>query len=154
MAFVSTNAWAQDKLPSVSIASLDGQQVNIQEIQEEGKPMIISFWATWCKPCIKELDAVNEAIEDWKEEVDFQMVAISIDDARSMARVRTLANGRAWDFSVYTDENSDLKRAMGVNNIPHTFIIDAEGNIVWQHASYNIGDEEEYLEVLKNLLEE
>lgn len=149
--FAGFSIHAQKQLPSVNVSTLKNQQINVQSIQEEGKPMIVSFWATWCKPCISELEALNESIADWEEEGDFQMVAISIDDARSMSRIKSVVNGKAWEFDVYSDANSELKRSMGVNNIPHTFILDAQGNIIWQHASYNIGDEEAYLEVLRGL---
>lgn len=142
------------QLPNVQIQGLNGKMVNIRDLQEVGKPMIISFWATWCKPCIKELDAVNEALEDWEEEFEVKVVAVSIDDARSFSRVRPFINGRGWEMPVYLDQNADLKRALGVNNIPHVFIIDAAGNIAWQHSSYTIGDEENYYNVLQRLASE
>jgi len=153
---IASSSWqtplnVQDRLPNIQVQNLDGQPVNIRSLHEPGKLMLISFWATWCKPCIKELNAVNDLLEDWQEEIDVKVVAISIDDARSFSRVRPFISGRGWEMPVYLDLNSDLKRALGVNNIPHVFILDAEGNIVWQHTSYTMGDEEEYFTVLKRL---
>lgn len=142
---------AQKKLPNIQVQNLNGKTVNIQTLQESGKPMLISFWATWCKPCIKELDAINEALEDWNDELEVTVIAVSIDDARSYPRIRPFVNGRAWEMEIYIDKNADLKRALGVNNIPHVFIINTEGEIVWQHASYNAGDEETYYDILLGL---
>ena len=143
--------FAQKKLPNVIVQDLQGKTVNIQDLQKSGKPILISFWATWCKPCIKELDAINESLDDWEEETGVTVIAISVDDTRSYPRIRPLVNGRGWEFSVYTDGNADLKRALGVSNIPHVFIVNAKGEIVWQHASYNTGDEETYFDILDGL---
>jgi cytochrome c biogenesis protein CcmG, thiol:disulfide interchange protein DsbE len=153
--FLTVSVFSQDekkvKIPSVNLKALDGSIVNSEEIAKEGKIVIISFWATWCKPCIKELTAVAEIYEDWQDELDFEMYAISIDDANSSSRVAPFVNSKGWEYKVLLDENSDFKRAMNVVNVPHTFILDAEGNILWQHTGYASGDEEEYLEVAKKI---
>lgn len=141
------------KLPeNVTIKTLDGQSVQSSVIQNDGKPMIISFWATWCKPCNRELNAIKEVYEEWQEETGVKLVAVSIDDARSASRVKPHVDGNSWEYEVYIDQNQDFKRAMNVVNVPHTFIVDGEGNIVWQHTSYVDGSEEEMIEVVKGLL--
>ncbi len=153
-----TYSFAQDdaknygKVPSVEVKTLDGKTVNMSEISNDGKPIIITFWATWCKPCIKEHDAINDVYEDWVDETGVKMIAISIDNARSSKRVAPTVNGKSWEFEVLLDENSDLKRAMNVNVPPHTFILNGEGNIVWQHVGYLDGDEEEYIEIVKKVI--
>lgn len=139
-------------VPSVSIKTLKNQTVDIQETLNKEGYTIISFWATWCKPCISELSAINDEYIDWQEETGVKVVAISIDDARSKIRIPTIVNGKNWAFEVYSDENSDLKRALNVQNVPHTFIVNAEGEIVWQHTSYNPGDEAHYIEFIKEEL--
>lgn len=139
-------------VPSVSIKTLKNQTVNIQEVLNKEGYTIISFWATWCKPCISELNAINDEYIDWQEETGVKVIAISIDDARSITRIPTIVNGKDWQFEVYSDENSDLKRALNVQNVPHTFIVDAKGEIVWQHTSYNPGDEAHYIEFIKEEL--
>lgn len=139
----------KSSVPAVDIKTLQNQTINIQEALNKEGYTIISFWATWCKPCIAELTAVNDEYMDWQEETGVKVVAVSIDDARSKIRIPTIVNGKNWEFEVYSDENSDLKRALNVQNVPHTFIINPEGEIVWQHTSYNPGDEEHYIEFIR-----
>ena len=115
--------------------------------------MVINFWATWCSPCKRELNNIAELYDDWMEETGVKIVAISIDDSRNMQKVRPYVDGQAWDYEVYIDVNADLKRRMGVNNVPHTFLIDGNGNIVWQHNSYSEGDEYELYDLIKKLAE-
>jgi len=141
------------KIPAVEIFDMNGNKFNTSLLNNDGKPMIINFWATWCSPCKRELNNIAELYDDWVEETGVKIVAISIDDARNMQKVRPYVDGQAWDYEVYIDVNADLKRQMGVNNVPHTFLIDGEGNIVWQHNSYSEGDEYELYELIKKLAE-
>ena len=144
---------AQEKaspFPSIDIKSIEGKLVNTDLFENDNQPIVVSFWATWCKPCAKELDAITEVYEDWQDETGVKVIAISIDDARNAAKVAPYANGKDWPFEIYIDANSDLKRALNVNAIPHTFLLNANKEIVWQHTSYFDGDEEElYEEILK-----
>ena len=146
-------AMAQNaKLPeNVAIKTLDGKTVETSIIANDGKPMIISFWATWCKPCNRELNAIKEVYDDWQEETGVKLVAISIDDARSSSKVKPHVDGNGWEYEVYLDVNQDFKRAMNVINVPHTFLINGKGEIVWQHTSYVDGSEEELFELVKKL---
>ena len=139
------------KLPSVNIKTLEGETFNTQNIDNDGKPIIISFWALWCKPCKKELDAYNENFDDWVEETGVKIIAVSIDDARSTAKVLPFVNGKGWEFDVLLDPNGDFKRAMSVNMVPHTFILDGEGNIAYQHTSYYEGLEDEIFEIVEKV---
>lgn len=137
-------------LPSVSIKSVEGKTINTDSFENQGNPIVISFWATWCKPCAKELNAISEVYDDWQEETGVKVIAVSIDDSRNAAKVGPFANGKDWPFEIYIDPNSDLKRALNVNAIPHTFLLNGNKEIVWQHTSYLDGDEEElYEEILK-----
>lgn len=145
--------FSQEKtsIPSVNLKTLDGKPFNTSEISNPGKPIILSFWATWCHPCIKELNAYNENYTDWKGETGVKIFAISIDDSKSINRVAPLVAGKNWDFDVFLDTNSDFKRAMNVINIPHTFLVDGTGKIVYQHTSYAEGDEIALYELIKKL---
>ncbi len=145
-----TAGFAQKKksdIPGIDIKTLEGKWISAKSIQKD-KPMVISFWATWCKPCVKELNAIRDVLPDWKEDVDFQMVIISIDDSRSEHRVAPFVKARAWEYEVYLDPNSELKRALNAPTVPHTFLYDKKGKLVWQHSGYSDGDEEELFDKL------
>jgi cytochrome c biogenesis protein CcmG/thiol:disulfide interchange protein DsbE len=139
------------KIPSVMLKKLDGTKINSGTFSNNGKPIIIDFWATWCKPCKKELDAIADTYEDWQKETGVKVIAISIDDARSSPKVVTDVKAKGWTYEVYIDENQDFKRAMNVNNVPHTFIVNGNGEIVWSHNSYAEGDEIKLYEALKKV---
>jgi len=154
--FMSNMVNAQDdagfkSLPSVNIKTLDGKPFNTKDIYNNGKPILISFWALWCKPCKKEMDAYNEVYDEWQEETGVKIYAVSIDDARSSSKVLPFVNGKGWEMEVLLDPNGDFKRAMNVNLIPHTFLIDGKGNIVYQHTSYYEGLEDEIYELVKKV---
>ncbi len=140
------------KIPSADVKTLEGKTVNSSTFSNDGKPMIISFWATWCAPCKKELNAVAEVYDDWKKETGVKLIAISIDDSKSSGKVAPYVNGKGWEYESYLDLNSDFKRAMNVNMPPHTFIVDGKGNIVWQHVGFKDGDEAKYIEVVRKLV--
>ena len=135
-------------LPSVKLKDLSGKTIDISTFENDGKPIIISFWATWCKPCIRELSTIAEEYEDWQDETGVRIVAVSIDDQRSIRRVAPYVNSVLWDYDVLLDPNKDFARAMQVVNVPHTFLVNGEGEIVWQHNNYSDGDEEEVYEQL------
>ena len=138
-------------LPDVKVENQEGKVVSIREVID-GTPMIISFWSTTCKPCIMELNAINNNLPDWLEEVDMKVVAVSVDDARTVSRARAMTQGQGWDdYTCLYDKNQDLKRAMNVSLTPHTFIVDGEGNIVYSHSGYTPGSEEELFEKIKAL---
>lgn len=142
---------AEKKVPAVSLKKLDGSKINSSEFKNDGKPMIINFWATWCGPCKVELDNIHEVYGTWQKETGVKIIAISIDDARSSGRVASTIAAKGWEYEVYLDENSDFRRALGVGNPPSTFLIDGNGNIVYEHTGYAPGDEEELYEKVKEL---
>jgi len=149
LVFSFSMAWSQ--LPSAEVKTLEGKTINTNTISNDGKPIVISFWATWCKPCVKELSAIDEVYTDWVDETGVKLIAVSIDNARSMKRVAPYVNGKAWEYEILLDPNGEFKRAMNVVNVPHTFIIDGNGKIVYQHTTYATGDEEEVYEILVKL---
>lgn len=137
------------QLPSVKLVDMEGNAVNTAELGLKG-PIVISFWATWCSPCKRELNTINEVYVDWQEETGVTLVAVSIDDEKTRNSVPVYVNGKGWEYLVLMDTNGDFKRAMGVNNVPHTFLVNTSGEIVYSHNNYAPGDEDKlYAEILK-----
>lgn len=139
-------------IPGVNVKTVRGETMNTANFENDGKPIIVNFWATWCKPCIMELNNINEVYADWQEETGVKLIAISIDDSRNARRVAPFVQGRGWDYEVYIDENQDFRRAMGVQNPPHTFLYDGEGNLIYEHNGYAPGDEEILFEKIQDLV--
>lgn len=129
------------ELPNISIKNVDGKLINIQDYAKNGKITILSFFATWCTHCSKELKNISDLYEDWVSQYNLELVAISIDNSRNVAKVKPFVNGLGLDFEVLLDSNEDLKRAMNVTQIPFTFLINKEGKVVYSHSGYAEGDE-------------
>jgi len=138
-------------LPNVDIKDVKGNPFNTSKITNDGKPIIISFWATWCKPCIKELSTISDVYSDWQKETGVRLYAVSIDDARSSSQVGPLADGKDWDYEILLDPNGAFKRAMSVGPIPHTFVINGKGEIVWQHTSFSEGSELDLINIVRKV---
>lgn len=138
-----TSAMADHGFPSVNVKTLEGKSVNIQDYIGNGKVTVISFWATWCTPCKKELDAIADLYPEWKEEHDVQFLAITIDNARALSKVPSMISSKGWEYTVLSDANQDLQRALNFQTIPQTFLVDGEGHIIYSHNGYTPGDEYE-----------
>jgi peroxiredoxin len=141
----------QDSMPSVTVKDMDGNSVNFNTVADSGKITVVSFWATWCTPCIKELEAIHEKYEDWTKTYNMKLVAVSIDDARNSKKVKPKVLGYGWNYEILIDENMDLARAMNVNNPPMTFIYDTTGKLVYSHQGYTPGAEDELEAKLKEI---
>ena len=140
------------QLPSVNLKTMDGQSVNTDTLSNDGKPFIIDFFATWCKPCNRELDAIAEVYEDWQKETGVKIVAVSIDQAQNINKVKPLVENHGWEYEVLLDPNSDFKRALGIQMIPYVLIVDGKGNIVYKHNGYTDGAETELIEKVRALI--
>ena len=148
--FTSGTLLAQDSLPDIALETLDGQSTSLAKEASQSPLTIISLWATWCVPCIKELDAISEIYTDWQEETNVSLIAVSIDDARTVRRVRPMINGKGWDYTILLDTNNDVKRALGAATVPLTVLV-KNGQIIYRHSGYAPGAELElYEQILAN----
>ena len=143
-------AFAQ--LPQVTLKTMDGKVVRVDTLSNGGKPFVIDFFATWCKPCNRELDAISEVYADWQEETGVKIFAVSIDQAHNINKVKPLVDNHGWEYDVLLDPNGDLKRAFGIQNIPYVLLVDGQGNIVFKHTGYAEGAEEELINKVRELI--
>ena len=148
---VTIAAFAQKALPSANIKTLEGKTINVQELGKSGKITVVSFWATWCSPCKKELDAIADYYEEWQGKYGMELVAISVDDARSAAKIPAMVAEKGWKYRVLLDPAKELQTAVNIQSVPHTFVLDQKGNIVFEHTGYTPGDELELEELFKEL---
>lgn len=140
------------QLPSVQLKTLDGQTVNASTINNDGKPFAISFFATWCKPCNRELKAIHEVYPDWQDETGMKLIAISTDTSQNINKVKPLVDAEGWEYEILLDPNSDLLHALGIQMIPHVLVFDGDGNLVDSHSGYKEGDEVHIIEKVRELV--
>ena len=140
------------QLPAVTVKDIGGKSIKTDTLSNNGKPYVICFFALWCKPCLRELNAISEVYEDWQKETGMKIFAVSIDDGQNADRVAPLVNGYGWNYDVLLDVNKDFMRSMNVSLIPCLFIMDEKNNIVKRKTSYTDGSEEMIIDEIRKLL--
>lgn len=149
MLVLASTGFAQ--LPSVQLKDLNGKTVDTATLSNDGNPFVISFFATWCKPCLRELQAISDYYPDWQDETGMKLIAISIDDGQNANRVKPLVDAKGFEYEVLLDTNSEFKRALGIKDIPYLMIIDGDGTIVETRNGYTDGSENHIIEKIREL---
>lgn len=147
---ISNYCYSQTSLPNIYVDYFSGEKVNINDLTKD-KTIILNFWATWCVPCINELNNINEVYSEWQNETNVILLAISIDDSRSISRVMPLSRSNNWSFEILFDKNQELKRALNIANIPYQMAIH-NGVIIYRHAGYVNGQENILIKKIKEHL--
>lgn len=146
--FLSIFSGYSQQIPQIILKAIDGETINIRDLSQSDDIKVFSFWATWCVPCINELDAISDVYEEWQKETNVEIIAIATDDSRTQKRIRPLVNGKEWNYTILLDNNQELKRALNITTIPHTIIVQ-NGKIIYQHSGYTPGSEDELYEIIK-----
>jgi peroxiredoxin len=149
--FLSILGYSQNQMPNIELNAISGESVNLStDFNEVDKLYVFSFWATWCAPCINELEAIHKKYATWKETLNVKIIAVSIDDSRTQKRVKPFLNGKGWTYNVLLDSNQELKRALSIVNVPYTIVV-KNSKIVYVSNGYSQGSEEDLFNKLKEL---
>jgi peroxiredoxin len=144
----TASCFSQKTIPNINLTTLKGKSVSIESQISKDKITVLAFWATWCVPCINELDVISDVYEEWQEEVNVEIIAISTDDSRTQKRIKPLVNGKGWEYQILVDKNQEFKRALNITLIPHVIVLKGK-DILYRHTGYATGAEDELYEIIK-----
>ncbi len=135
------------KLPRISVTDLEGKKHDVSEFLGEG-PVLLNFWATWCKPCLAELPKVEAFQKEWAEKSGLKLITVSIDDPRSQKQIKPFVHRHGFEFPVYTDSNQEALRKLGGRGVPFNVLIGTDGRILDAHAGFKEKDTETWAEMI------
>jgi peroxiredoxin len=143
--------YSQQQLPNIKLKDLKGELVNTNlDFQKKDVLYVYSFWATWCAPCVQELDAISEVYGDWKQKINIEVIAVSVDDSRTEKRIKPMVNGKGWEYIILLDTNQEFKRSLSIANVPYTVVV-KNNKIIYVQNGHSPGGETEFFEKLKSL---
>ncbi len=149
-ALLLLSALAFAEVESFSLRNLDGDLVSSDEFIGKG-PVLLDFWATWCKPCLKNLPKLEKIYQEYAEK-GLTVLAINEDGTRSLSKVEPLVNSLGLTFPVLIDEDREIMRLYDVNGLPTSILIDKNKQIVLTLRGYRPGDEQDLKQKLDELL--
>lgn len=142
---------ARAKAPGFKAVDMNGEKVSLGDLLGKG-PIVVQFWATWCKPCIKELPYLQQMHEEYSPR-GLQAVAVTIDSPKSQSQVKKFVATRGYTFRVLLDGDQEIfKKLQGRGSIPYVVVLDGEGTVQYQHTGYRPGDEKKLEQVVVDLL--
>jgi peroxiredoxin len=148
--FTSTAGFAAKKAPDFTLPDTDGGKFKLSEALKKG-PVLIDFWATWCKPCIQELPYISE-LDKRHGEKGLQVVTITIDSPKSQSKVKPFVKGSGYNFRVLLDGDMEVRKLFGGKDIPLTILISQSGTIEFMHIGYSPGNEKELFKVVDSFM--
>jgi cytochrome c biogenesis protein CcmG, thiol:disulfide interchange protein DsbE len=148
--FSSFSAQATDKAPDFTLKNLKGKNVKLSDVYKDG-PVLLTFWSTWCKNCPEEMNHFQRFYNEYKDQ-GLTVLALSIDQSKTLSKVKPWVKGRRLDYPVLLDTKNKVKKLYHVSPVPHSFVINTKGEIVYSHVGYRPGDEKAYEAAIKKLL--
>lgn len=145
-------AAGQAQIPTAHLRTLEGKAIATDTLSNGGKPFIVAFFASWCKPCNRELSSIAEVYEDWQEETGVKLYAVAIDEGQNTQKVKPFVDSHGWNYDVLLDPNSEFRSALGVSTIPHVFIFDGTRRIRESRSGYTEGSERHLIEKVREIL--
>ena len=139
-------AGEQANVPNFVLEDLAGKNVSLADLRANG-PVVIDFWATWCKPCLREMPHLDELQKQYGKS-GLSVVAISIDDTRSVAKVKSYVETHDYGFKVLLDSNQRVLRQLQGTGVPYLVVVSADGQRIYSHSGYREGDEQALAKVV------
>ncbi|MBN2011888.1 TlpA family protein disulfide reductase [candidate division KSB1 bacterium] len=132
-----------DTALNFKLPDLRTRQVQLTDLLKQG-PVVLDFWATWCKPCAKVFPKLNALYEKYNKQ-GLTVVGINEDGPRSQAKVKPFVRSLKITFPILIDSNNDVMRRLQVQSLPTTILIGSDGTVLARHIGYH-PDEFEMLE--------
>ena len=138
------------KIPDIDLKLLNGKKTTLYKLLKSG-PVLLDFWATWCKPCKQVMKHLNEYHNEFKDQ-GFKVVMINQDTPRSLGKVKAYINSKGYDFLVSIDPNQQISKKLNGQIMPNLILVNQDGTAKWRHQGYMPGEEVEIKEQIEGIL--
>ncbi len=138
------------QMSDFNLNDLDGNNIKLTELLKKG-PVFLQFWATWCVPCKEEMKVLNELYEKYKDS-GFVYVAVSIDDQKSISKVKPYIESKSYKFITVYDSDKSVFNSFGGQDPPFSVFLDRNGNVLKTYSGYIKGDDSKLESEIKDAL--